>query len=136
ESSQALSFLSRAQIHEQTPNVLGDVLATLPGVDMSKDSPWEQRPILRGLGGQRVLVMVDGMPVNSARGNGPHPSLVDPFQVERIEVVRGPSSVAYGSDALGGAINIITREPQEGGDAFSGAVTLGGSSVDRQRNGQ
>jgi hemoglobin/transferrin/lactoferrin receptor protein len=136
ESAQALSFVSRAQLREQAPTVLGDVLGTLPGVDMSKDSPWEQRPILRGLGGQRVLVLMDGAPVNSARGNGPHPSLVDPAQVERIEVVRGPSAVAYGSDALGGAINIITREatlPE--GAAFRGAATLGGSSVDRQRNG-
>ena len=136
ESPQALSFVSRAQLRALTPNVLGDALSTLPGVDMSKDSPWEQRPILRGLGGQRVVVLMDGCPVNSARGNGPHPSLVDPSQVERIEVVRGPSSVAYGSDALGGAINIITREaPLAEGRAFRGAATLGGSSVDRQRNG-
>jgi hemoglobin/transferrin/lactoferrin receptor protein len=135
ESAQALSFVSRAQLREQAPTVLGDALATLPGVDMSKDSPWEQRPILRGLGGQRVLVLMDGSPVNSARGNGPHPSLVDPSQVERIEVVRGPSSVAYGSDALGGAINIITRQalPTEGA-RLSGSANLGGSTVDRQRN--
>jgi hemoglobin/transferrin/lactoferrin receptor protein len=135
ESAQALSFISRAQLREQAPTVLGDALATLPGVDMSKDSPWEQRPILRGLGGQRVLVLMDGSPVNSARGNGPHPSLVDPSQVERIEVVRGPSSVAYGSDALGGAINIITREglPAEG-PWLRGSANLGGSTVDRQRN--
>jgi outer membrane receptor protein involved in Fe transport len=136
ESAQALSFVSRAQLRDQAPSVLGDVLGTLPGLDMSKDSPWEQRPILRGLGGQRVLVLMDGSPVNSARGNGPHPSLVEPAQVERIEVVRGPSSVAYGSDALGGAINIITRQaPPPGGEALRGAATVGGSSVDRQRNG-
>jgi hemoglobin/transferrin/lactoferrin receptor protein len=135
ESPQALSFVSRAQLREQAPTVLGDVLGALPGVDMSKDSPWEQRPILRGLGGQRVLVLMDGSPVNSARGNGPHPSLVDAAQVERIEVVRGPSSVAYGSDALGGAINIITREAAlPDGDNFRGSATVGGSTIDAQRN--
>ena len=135
ESPQALSFVSRLQLSEQGPTVLGDVLGALPGVDMSKDSPWEQRPILRGLGGQRVLVLMDGSPLNSARGNGPHPSLVDPAQVERIEVVRGPSSVAYGSDALGGAINIITRDPIATDDRrLRGAARLGGSSGDRQRN--
>ena len=136
ESPQALSFVSRSQLLEQTPSVLGDVLGTLPGVDMSKDSPWEQRPILRGLGGQRVLVLMDGSPVNSARGNGPHPSLVDPAQVDRVEIVRGPSSVAYGSDALGGAINIITRNPVlPEGKTFRGSATIGGSTVDDQRNG-
>jgi hemoglobin/transferrin/lactoferrin receptor protein len=136
ESPQALSFVSRNALLEQTPTALGDVLGTLPGVDMSKDSPWEQRPILRGLGGQRVLVMMDGSPMNSARGNGPHPSLLDPSQVDRIEVVRGPSSVAYGSDALGGAINIITRDPVlPEGERFRGSASVGGGTVDEQRHG-
>ncbi len=137
ESPQALSFVTRKRLAEQAPTVVGDVLGTLPGVDMSKDSPWEQRPVLRGLGGQRVLVMMDGSPINSARGNGPHPSLVGPGQIERVEVVRGPSSVAYGSDALGGAINIITREAAlDEGERFRGAAVVGVSSADRQRNGQ
>ena len=137
ESPQALSFVTRTQLREQQPTVLGDVLFGLPGVDNSKDSPWEQRPIVRGLSGQRVLVLMDGSPMNSARGNGPHPSLVDPAQVERVEVVRGPSSVAYGSDALGGVINIITREAPLGmkGRSLTGSATLGGSSADRQRTG-
>jgi len=136
ESPQALSFVTRAQLREQTPAVVGDLLSQLPGVDNSKDSPWEQRPVLRGLGGQRVLVLMDGSPVNSARGNGPHPSLVEPEQVDRIEVVRGPSSVAYGSDALGGAINIITRDAgPPGGDRFRGSAHVGGSSADHQKYG-
>jgi hemoglobin/transferrin/lactoferrin receptor protein len=137
ESPQAMSFLLRNQIRDRMPTVSGDVLSTLPGVDMSKDSPWEQRPVLRGLSGQRVLVLVDGSPMNSARGNGPHPSLVDPAQVERIEVVRGPSSVAYGSDAIGGAINIITREAAfpDAVQSFRGSATLAGSTADNQRGG-
>jgi hemoglobin/transferrin/lactoferrin receptor protein len=137
ESPQALSFVTRTQLRQQQPTVVGDVLYGVPGVDNSKDSPWEQRPVVRGLSGQRVLVMMDGSPMNSARGNGPHPSLVDQSQVERIEVVRGPSSVAYGSDALGGVINIITRQaPLEGPDrSLKGSAIIGGSSVDQQRNG-
>ncbi len=129
ESPQSLSFVSGQTLREEAPVVVGDVLATLPGVDSNKDSPWEQRPSIRGLTGQRVLVLVDGTPMNSARGNGPHTSLVDPSQVERIEVVRGPSSVAYGSDALGGVINIITRQPVFTPDErqFRGTATLGGS---------
>src|SRR5262245_52970864 len=134
ESPQALSFVTTKDLRERQPAVVGDLLSTLPGVDNSKDSPWEQRPVLRGLGGQRVLVLMDGSPVNSARGNGPHPSLVEPEQIERVEVVRGPSSVAYGSDALGGAINIITRDPGESGERFRGSALLGVSSVDKQRN--
>jgi len=135
ESPQALSFVSRRRLVEMAPIALGDVLGALPGVDNSKDSPWEQRPVLRGLSGQRVLVLVDGSPMNSARGNGPHPSLVDPSQVQRIEVVRGPSSVAYGSDALGGVINIITRDGlRADSQRIGGQVTLGGSTAEKQRN--
>ncbi len=137
ESPQALSYLNRLQLRETAPTVIGDVLSQLPGVDMSKDSPWEQRPVLRGLGGQRVLVLVDGTPMNSARGNGPHPSLVDPSQIERVEVVRGPSSVAYGSDALGGVINIITREAlpsSMNNRGLQGSVNMGGSTAESQTN--
>jgi hemoglobin/transferrin/lactoferrin receptor protein len=138
ESPQSLSFVSRQVLRDQTPLVLGDVLATLPGVDSNKDSPWEQRPSIRGLTGQRVLVLVDGSPMNSVRGNGPHPSLLDPTQVERVEVVRGPSAVAYGSDALGGVINIITREPRflSPDEVLHGSASLGGSASGLpERNG-
>jgi hemoglobin/transferrin/lactoferrin receptor protein len=137
DSPQALSFLSRTDLKEQRPTVLGDALYGVPGTDNSKDSPWEQRPVLRGLGGQRVLVMMDGDAMNSARGNGPHPSLVDASQVERVEVVRGPSSVAYGSDALAGVINIITRQAPTAttGKSMRGAASIGGSSADQQFNG-
>ena len=65
--------------------------------------------MLRGLSGQRVLVLVDGIPMNSARGNGPHPSLVSTGMVDRIEVVRGPGSVLYGTSAFSGVINIVPR---------------------------
>ena len=137
ESPQALSFVSRKDLNEAMPNVPGDVLGVLPGVDNSKDSPWEQRPVLRGLGGQRVLVLMDGDPINSARGNGPHPSLVDPSQIDRIEVVRGPSSVSYGSDAIGGVINIVTRPAPvaQSTNSLRGGATIGASSVDNQLNG-
>ena len=137
ESPQALSFIGRTQLRESAPIVIGDILGTLPGVDNSKDSPWEQRPIVRGLSGQRVLVLMDGVPMNSARGNGPHPSLVDPSQIERVEVVRGPSSVSYGSDAIGGVINIITREAPAAtsGLSITGAASLTGSTAERQGGG-
>ena len=139
ESPQALSFISRATLRDQAPTVIGDALQMLPGVDNSKDSPWEQRVVLRGLSGQRVLVLMDGMPMNSARGNGPHPSLVSADLVDRVEVVRGPTSVAYGSDAIGGALNLITRDPQTGepgSRSMPGSVRLGAATADESFGGQ
>jgi hemoglobin/transferrin/lactoferrin receptor protein len=101
----------------------------------SKDGPWAQQPVLRGMSGQRVLVLMDGSPMNNVRGRGPQPSLIGAEQIERIEIVRGPASVAYGSDALGGVINIITREAGQGAaPSIGGAVSVGGSTVDSQRN--
>lgn len=139
ESPQALSFITRSMLRDQSPTVIGDALQMLPGVDNSKDSPWEQRVVLRGLSGQRVLVLMDGMPMNSARGNGPHPSLVPADLVDRVEVVRGPTSVAYGSDAIGGALNMITRDPQTGAPgsrAMPGSVRLGAATADQSFGGQ
>jgi len=139
ESPQALSFLSRSMLRDMAPTVVGDALQMLPGVDNSKDSPWEQRVVLRGLSGQRVLVLMDGMPMNSARGNGPHPSLVPADLVDRVEVVRGPSSVSYGSDAIGGALNMITRDPQTGvpgSRSMPGSVHLGAGTADQSFAGQ
>lgn len=135
-SPQSLSLVTLARLRQQLAGVPGDALALVPGVSSSRDSPWAQQPVLRGLSGQRVLVLVDGVPMNNVRGRGPQPSLVGTEQIERIEVVRGPSSVAYGSDALGGVINIITREPSRGRGAPSlgGAASVGGSTADLQRN--
>jgi iron complex outermembrane recepter protein len=80
---------------------------------------------MRGLSGNeqaRVLVMIDGVPVNKSDGGSVNWNLLDPAIVERIEVVKGPASSMYGSNAMGGAINIITRRPS---GALSGKVTAG-----------
>jgi len=135
-SPQSLSLVSLRALRQQLALVPGDALAQVPGVASSKDSPWAQQPVLRGLSGQRVLVLMDGSPMNNVRGRGPQPSLIGAEQIERIEIVRGPASVAYGSDALGGVINIITREAEPGaGTSLGGAASVGGSTNDGQRNG-
>ncbi len=134
-SPQSLSLISLRHLRQELPTVPLDALAQVPGVASSKDSPWAQQMVLRGMSGQRVLVLMDGSPMNNVRGRGPQPSLIGPEQIERIEVVRGPASVAYGSDALGGVVNIITREADRGSaPSLNGAATVGGSSGDRQRN--
>src|SRR6185503_11427419 len=60
ESPQATSFLTQNQLRDIAPGVISDAFQQIPGADNAKDSPWEQRPVLRGLSGQRVLVLVDG----------------------------------------------------------------------------
>ncbi len=108
----ALSYvapsLSERSSGTQTANLLRDVA----GVRVQQTSAGQGAVILRGLIGNQVLLLVNGVPLNNGTyrdGPGQYLATIDPETVERIEVVRGPASVFYGSDAQGGVVNIITR---------------------------
>lgn len=113
---------------EATP---GAVLRGRPGLAVQSDGAWGQNPVIRGLRKEQILILVDGIRLNSAQPQGAIASFVDPALVERIEVVKGPVSVLYGSGAMGGVVNFITRAPRIGGaprvEGFAGG---GASSVD------
>ncbi|HVX87422.1 MAG TPA: TonB-dependent receptor, partial [Gemmatimonadales bacterium] len=86
------------------------LMGDLPGVDLTGVGPNQVRPVIRGERGQRILLLEDGLRLNNSRRQqdfGELASLVDPNTLARIEVVRGPSSVLYGSDAIGGVVNLI-----------------------------
>ncbi|MDZ7393477.1 MAG: TonB-dependent receptor [candidate division KSB1 bacterium] len=85
-----------------------EVVAMTPGVTLSSTGPWSQQPVIRGLKGAHVLTLVNGLRLEVLRAYGQHAPLLDVDQVERAEVVRGPHSVMYGSDAVGGVINYLT----------------------------
>ena len=107
-----------ASIREKSPNSAADLLREAPGVDVVGTGPNQGRPSIRGQRGQRILLLQDGLRLNNNRRQqdfGELPALVDVDQIERVEVVRGPSSVLYGSDAIGGVINLITRTPRADG---------------------
>jgi len=94
------------------PVTTAQSLEKLPGVSISKAGVWELAPVIRGLGGNRVLVLIDGDRENNLwAGRAPLTPFIDVGEVERIEVVKGPGSLLYGTDALGGVINIITKVP-------------------------
>ena len=69
-----------------------------------------KRAKIRGEDAFRSLVMIDGQKISEQKSMSGSPILIDPAMVERIEVIKGPASVLYGSDAIGGAINIITKK--------------------------
>ncbi|MFN8669494.1 MAG: TonB-dependent receptor [Gemmatimonadaceae bacterium] len=115
---QPVTVVDSASIREKAPNSAADLLKEAPGVDVVGTGPNQGRPSIRGQRGQRILLLQDGLRMNNNRRQqdfGELPALVDVDQIERIEVVRGPSSVLYGSDAIGGVINLITRAPRGDG---------------------
>ena len=86
---------------------LGASLDRLAGVSNIGTGSQVGKPVIRGLSGNRIRVLKDGIGVNFQQFGVRHPPNIDPFLSDRIEVVRGASSVLYGSDAIGGAINVI-----------------------------
>jgi hemoglobin/transferrin/lactoferrin receptor protein len=123
----SISVVSSQDLARQQPEKMVDVLKQLPGVDVSGEGPFRGLPVIRGMDSNRVLILVDGQRLNNAREStefaGIQPGLVDLSMVDHIEVVRGPSSVLYGSDAIGGVINIITKQQAFHQDVFQ----LGGN---------
>jgi hemoglobin/transferrin/lactoferrin receptor protein len=111
--TQPITSVSSDQIEAGGHTIVADVIRDFPGIDMNDAGPFRARPVIRGLYGTRILVLVDGERLNDQRDvsafAGVTMSLVDVNEIERVEVVNGPSSVLYGSDAMGGVINIITR---------------------------
>ena len=101
--------LDRAEVTRFLPGTSTDALLTVPGVDLVKTGPWASRISFRGLSGERVLVMVDGVRVNTVRGHGAQASLVPLDQLDAVELLPGATSAQFGSDALGGVINLVTH---------------------------
>jgi len=88
---------------------LGKVLEGLPGISSISTGPQAGKPVLRGLSGNRIRVMKDGVPMEYYQFSFRHQPVLNVSQAERVEVVQGTASILYGSDALGGAVNVITR---------------------------
>jgi iron complex outermembrane receptor protein len=89
---------------------IGDVLVNQPGVSMSGFAPGASRPVLRGFSGNRVKLLIDGIgSIDASNVSDDHAVAVDPFNAERIDVLRGPAVLLYGSQAIGGAVNIIDK---------------------------
>ena len=112
--------------------VAGALLRGKPGLAVQSDGAWGQNPVLRGLKKESVVVMVDGVRMNSAQPQGAIASFLDLGLLERAEVVKGPGSVLYGSGAMGGVVNLIT--PDVGFSAeeqFGGRIGARFSSVDK-----
>jgi iron complex outermembrane receptor protein len=109
----AVTSLDSFELVENIAGTIGEVLEEQPGVANRSFGPGPSRPIIRGFDGDRVLVMQDGIRTGDLSSqSGDHGVSIDPASLERLEVVKGPATLLYGANAIGGVVNAIT--PQEG----------------------
>ncbi len=118
----AVSVVDEQRMEELQPGLVTDALIGAPGVFVQQTTPGQGTAIVRGLKGSEILHLVDGMRLNNALfRNAPNQylALVDPWIVGRSEVVRGPLSSLYGSDAMGGVVQLFSARPDFDGSAWT-----------------
>ena len=127
------SVISDEELQRRLENSIGETLRREPGVSSTFFGPGASRPVIRGLGGDRIRVLDAGIGSIDASATSPdHAVSVEPATAEKIEIVRGSGTLLYGSSAAGGVVNVFngripTERPEDGID---GAVRAGGSTVD------
>ncbi|MCP4192744.1 MAG: TonB-dependent receptor [Planctomycetaceae bacterium] len=129
DSPRAIDIVTPELLQEKSPIDMGQALEQTPGVLIQRTGRGQSSIFIRGLTGQQVLIMIDGVRMTNATfraGPNQYFNLIDPNMVERIEVIRGAGSVLYGGDAIGGVVNIVTKSANRTGYNF-----LTGGTVQR-----
>ena len=132
ELTQAWSGLEGNAFERVKASTLGETLSLQPGVTPSFYGPNANRPILRGLDGQRIRILQNGLDTFDVSGASvDHAVTVDPLLVERVEILRGSSALLYGSNAIGGVVNTIDRTipTHPANDGMEGQARLSHTSV-------
>jgi iron complex outermembrane receptor protein len=108
---QSVTSLSGEDLARQMGGTIAQTLAREPGISMRYNGPAATAPVIRGLQGERILVLQDGDRAADLSSAAPdHGVSIDPLTAQRIEVVRGPASLLYGNQALGGVVNVISND--------------------------
>ncbi|GAB1256904.1 TonB-dependent receptor [Aurantivibrio plasticivorans] len=132
ETALPVTILSGESLRKSASSTIGDTIKSEPGVNSSTFGTGVGQPIIRGLAGNRVSVLENSLSTLDASGASPdHASAVEPLIAERIEIVKGPATLLYGNNAIGGVVNVIdSRIPGERIESLTGAVEVRGTSVD------
>ena len=136
DTPSAVSVIDSTTLQRRLPNTPVDAFRDLPGLDITGVGTNQTRPTIRGLGGQRILLLEDGLRLNNSRRQqdfGELPAIAGISGIDRVDVVRGPASVLYGTDAIGGVVNIITPGLPSGGDVIHGWAGFRYSTADKQQ---
>jgi len=133
---QGTSVLKGEELTRDLRPSIGETLSRLPGVSATSFGPSASRPILRGFQGERIRVLTDGIgSIDVSNTSVDHAVIIDPLLSERVEVLRGPSALLFGSSAVGGVVNVIdTRIPRSvpaNGYRLNGIATYGSAANER-----
>ncbi len=109
EVSMPVTIVTSRQIENTAPLTLVDAMKTEPGLAMGRDGIWGTRLVVRGLSRSNLVTLIDGNRLETATDLAADLAMIDVHDIERIEVIRGAGSALYGSGAIGGVINVITR---------------------------
>ena len=134
-----LTVLDSEELAKDVRPSIGETLARQPGISASSFGPTASRPILRGLSGDRIRLLTDGIGSFDVSASSPdHAVALNPLTAERIEVLRGPSALLYGSSAIGGVVNIvdrrIPRRAPENAVGVAGLLSYGTAADERSAN--
>lgn len=138
ELATAVTSLSGQELQLRLESSLGETLSQEAGVSSTFFGPGASRPIIRGLGGDRIRVLEDGIGTGDASAvSADHAVSADPVRAERIEVLRGPATLLYGSSAVGGVVNVIDERipTSRASSPLSGTADVRSTSVSDERLG-
>lgn len=126
----SIATISREEIQRKPRPTVAEILRDIPGIELadSINSPGVRRVTIRGESATRVLILVDGIKIPEQKGFEGSQLLIGTENIERIEVIKGPASVLYGSEAIGGVVNIITKKGGERPVQGSVSTTYNGSN--------
>jgi iron complex outermembrane receptor protein len=112
QSPQPVDVLKKEQLFNvSATNAIDALSKTVPGVNALSTGPAISKPFIRGLGYNRVVTINDGIRQEGQQWGDEHGIEIDDYSIQRVEVLKGPASLMYGSDALAGVINIISQRP-------------------------
>ena len=125
------SVFAGEELQRRLAGTLAETLSSEPGLAVSSMGPGSAHPVIRGLSGDRILMLEDGERVGDEFASGPdHATAIDASSARRVEVIRGPGAILYGSNALGGVINVVRDDvPSSVPHHLTGAFTLQGQTV-------
>jgi iron complex outermembrane recepter protein len=134
-STYSVTELSGRNLTKSRSQTLAETIQNIPGINNVSTGTGIGKPVIRGLSSQSVLIVHDGVKQESQQWGDEHGPELSLFDLDRIEILRGPASLIYGADGIGGVVNVISRPLEfssKNKPIMYGGVVIGGFSVDKQ----